>query len=132
MTKPSEGSKELKEKLADIEHERWCDWQRWCHQILRQELPAEYLPKLNDVLDRWDRQIITRYDELTEKEKDSDREQVDRYWHLIEAHVKAEIRKTLERLKGESERMYYPNHIQSDGAVPLSAIDNEIKSLEER
>jgi hypothetical protein len=38
-----------------------------------------------DVIARWERQIDTSYDELTEKEKMSDREQVNKYWPLIAA-----------------------------------------------
>ena len=71
---------ELYEKLAEIEHERWADWQSWCHKILREHCPS---PELEKVLERWDKQIATRYSELSEKEKDSDREQVDRYWYLL-------------------------------------------------
>ena len=69
---------ELFEKLADIEHQRWSDWQKYCHKILREH----YLSfMVESVLERWDRQIATPYKDLSEK--DSDREQVMRYWHLI-------------------------------------------------
>jgi len=71
---------ELFEKLADIEHKRWSDWQAWCHKILRENCPSG---ELEIVLERWDKQIATDYKNLTEKEKDSDREQVMRYWGLI-------------------------------------------------
>lgn len=70
----------LFEKLADIEHQRWGDWQEWCHKILRENCPSSELEK---VLERWDKQINTKYKDLLEKEKDSDREQVMRYWELI-------------------------------------------------
>ena len=70
----------LFEKLAEIEHERWADWQSWCHKVLRENCPS---PELDKVLARWDKQITTPYKDLTENEKDSDREQVMRYWDLI-------------------------------------------------
>ena len=70
----------LFEKLAEIEHERWADWQSWCHKVLRENCPS---PELEKVLARWDQQITTPYKDLTENEKDSDREQVMRYWDLI-------------------------------------------------
>ena len=81
---------ELREQLAAIEHERWADWQKWCHKVLRENNPS---PEQGDILERWDRQIETPYADLTELEKQSDREQVDRYWHLIQAHTNAEIAK---------------------------------------
>lgn len=71
---------ELREKLAAIEHERWADWQKWCHKVLRENNPS---PEQGDILERWDRQIETPYSELSDKEKASDMEQADRYWHLI-------------------------------------------------
>ena len=75
---------ELFEKLAEIEHIRWADWQSWCHRVLRENCPS---PELEKVLKAWDEQIATKYDDLSENEKDSDREQVMRYWHLIEGGV---------------------------------------------
>ena len=75
---------ELREQLAAIEHERWADWQKWCHKVLRENNPS---PEIGDVLERWDRQIETPYAKLSEKEKDSDREQVDRYLPLIQSEI---------------------------------------------
>ncbi len=76
---------ELIEKLAAIEHERWADWQQHMHSQMTycasddtMKIPAEYI-------NRWDRQISTLYAELSETEKEKDREQVLRYWPLIEA-----------------------------------------------
>ena len=71
----------LFEQLALIEHTRWADWQIWCHEVLRLNCTSNRLEK---VLKRWDRQIATKYKDLSEKEKDSDREQVMKYWHLLD------------------------------------------------
>jgi len=72
----------LFEKLASIEHERWADWQKYLHSKCTKDSNGNLIiPK--ELVDRWERQIETPYDELTEKEKDSDREQVKRYWDLI-------------------------------------------------
>lgn len=90
---------ELREQLAAIEHERWADWQRYCNMVLRARVTDERT--LEERLQHWDRQIATPYAVLSEKEKDSDREQVDRYWHLVEAHTNAEIAKVLDRLETE-------------------------------
>jgi len=88
MTKTTKTSwRELKEKLADIEHQRWADWQKWCHKILRENCPS---PELEKVLKRWDKQISTNYKDLTEKEKDSDREQVDRYLPILQKELEME------------------------------------------
>lgn len=65
-------------KLAEIEHERWAHWQRYVHESCRQQedgslvIPAE-------LVQRWERQIATPFSELSQDERDSDIEQVERY-----------------------------------------------------
>lgn len=77
------GSGELREQLAAIEHERWADWQKWMHSQCDRTYKGELLIPA-DLVERWERQINTAYNQLTEQEKDSDRQQVDRYWHLLQ------------------------------------------------
>jgi hypothetical protein len=77
---------DLVEKLAAIEHERWVHWQRYmhskgCHQ------PDGSMIITKDLIDRWEHQIRTPYDELSDAEKQSDRDQVMRYLPLIKTHV---------------------------------------------
>jgi hypothetical protein len=68
--------------LAHIEHERWCHWQAYMHSMgVRQRDGSLLIPR--DLVDRWDRQIGTAYANLSEKEKESDREQVRKYLPLI-------------------------------------------------
>lgn len=75
MTEPVE----LYEKLASIQHDIWASWQGYVHeQKLSKSLrisPSDYT--------RWQQQIAADYADLSEKEKDSDREQVEKFWHLI-------------------------------------------------
>lgn len=94
MTKLPTDINTLKEKLAAIEHERWADWQSWVHEldINRdfRDYPCEMVIRA-DVKERWKRLIATPYSKLSEKEKNSDREQVDRYWSLVETYIKQAI-----------------------------------------
>ncbi|MGN6757144.1 MAG: hypothetical protein ACTHMJ_12235 [Thermomicrobiales bacterium] len=73
----------LFEQLAAIEHERWAGWQAYLHGMATRN-PDGSLTIPADLVARWDRQIVTTYAELSESEKESDREQVRRYWHLLE------------------------------------------------
>jgi hypothetical protein len=79
-------SDELLEALAAIEHERWSHWQRYVHDQCvpgadgSLTLPAE-------LASRWAQQMSTPYAELSDEEKESDREQVRRYLPAIEAAV---------------------------------------------
>jgi hypothetical protein len=72
----------LIETLAAVEHERWSHWQRYMHgKCVRQPDGSLVIPA--DLVRRWQEQIDTPYAGLSEKEKESDREQVRRYVPLI-------------------------------------------------
>lgn len=77
-----EGELTLFEKLADIEHQRWADWQKYLHsKCIKDEngnliIPAKYVGNL-------EYKIATLYSDLSESDKESDREQVKRYWDLV-------------------------------------------------
>ena len=72
----------LIEQLASVEHERWSHWQRYLHSKgVRQPDGSLLLPA--DLVARWERQIGTKYAELDDQERESDREQVRKYLPLI-------------------------------------------------
>lgn len=76
-------SESIMEYCAHLEHERWSKWQKYIH--------SKIIPTANDSLmeigtewiNRWNRQIATPYTELSELEKESDREQVRPYLEFI-------------------------------------------------
>lgn len=71
-------SDQLVEQLAAIEHARWAHWQRYVHdQCEPQGDGALVIPAA--LVERWEAQIETSYADLTEREKSSDREQVQKY-----------------------------------------------------
>lgn len=95
---------ELIEALSAIEHERWADWQKWLHEQGERVYAegqttcaglvldcGDLILLANDVA-RWERQIATPYAELSGPEKQSDRDQVARYWPLIVAFVESWLR----------------------------------------
>lgn len=72
----------LLEELASIEHERWSHWQRYMHEkAVRNPDGSLTLPA--DLVAHWERLIATPYNQLSEEERESDREQVRRYLSLI-------------------------------------------------
>lgn len=74
----------LIEPLAAIEHERWSHWQRYMHsKCIRQPDGSLVLPP--DLAARWEKQSVTKYADLTEQERESDRDQVRRYLPIIAA-----------------------------------------------
>ena len=80
----------LVEQLAAIEHERWSHWQRYVHsKCIRQPDGSLLLPA--DLVARWEKQIDTKYAELDEQERESDREQVRKYLPLIASALAARV-----------------------------------------
>ena len=75
------------EDLASIEHERWAHWQHYLHgKGIRQPDGSLLLPA--ELVSRWEAQIATPYAELSEGEKQSDREQIHRYLPRIAAEIR--------------------------------------------
>ncbi len=74
----------LVEDLAAVEHERWAHWQRYMHGKGERRIDGSVvLPP--DLVARWEGQLARGYAELSEAEKESDREQVRRYLPIIAA-----------------------------------------------
>lgn len=80
------------EEWASIEHERWSKWQKYLHsQCFTSPEFTRALIIPADLVARWERQIETPYSELSEKEKESDREQVRPYIKDITTILQAEV-----------------------------------------
>lgn len=73
---------ELLERLAEAEHRRWSHWQKYMHSKSERQADGSLLIPADLVL-QWERQFGTQYDELSEKEKECDREQVRKYLPII-------------------------------------------------
>jgi hypothetical protein len=73
---------DLIEELAALEHERWAHWQRFMHQQGKRQLDGSLILP-SDLIEKWDRLIRTPYAQLTDKEQESDREQVLRYLPVV-------------------------------------------------
>ncbi|MBX7482784.1 hypothetical protein [Qipengyuania qiaonensis] len=72
----------LVEELASLEHERWAHWQKYLHEQC--ELMSDGSLRIpSHLVKKWELQIATPYEALSEKEKESDRDQVRRYLPLI-------------------------------------------------
>ena len=87
---------EIVEKLSAIEHTRWSGWQEYLHNkcIKNQDgsltIPAGYVDNL-------ERLIKTTYNNLTEKEKESDRDEARKSLRICAKHYLGEIQKNIYR-----------------------------------
>lgn len=70
----SEQPQQQLEQLADVQHEIWSHWMKYLFSVstINEQgecvIPTEYV-------ERWQKQAHTSYAELSEKERESDREQ---------------------------------------------------------
>ncbi len=79
------------ERLADVEHERWSHWQRYLHSKCERVGDGSLVIPAH-LVERWESQMNTPYSALSEKEKESDREQVRRYLPIIADALKPRLR----------------------------------------
>jgi hypothetical protein len=94
----------LREVLADIEHARWSGWQEYLHSKCTRNtdgsltIPAGYAVNL-------ERLIKTPYSGLTEKERESDRAEVDKYLPIILSELKSAEERVLGRVELDGEQL---------------------------
>lgn len=99
---------EFIEKGAALEHDRWAKWQKWMHGRVY-DSSKSINPHLKVIptedFNRWERQIATEYEQLSDKEKESDRIEVRKYLPLIQdllTKKDQEHKVELEIIKGEA------------------------------
>lgn len=74
---------DLIEKLAALEHEQWSHWMRHLEMKVEwREGIGWIIPE--EVIIRWQRQINTTYEDLSEAEKESDRKWARRALSVID------------------------------------------------
>lgn len=78
---------ELLEMLSAIEHKRWANWQRYVHSKCTRNADGSLtIPK--ESVDWWENEINTTYENLNERQKESDREEVRPVLRLIDQYLR--------------------------------------------
>lgn len=93
---------ELIEQLADKEHASWARWMDYLFSKCEDHFDDEegfsyYKGKIipPDLIEHWQRQIDTPYEQLSEREKQSDRDEVAHILPIIEEY---RVSKTLNKI----------------------------------
>ena len=74
---------ELIEYLADLEHERWSNWQAYVHNLcIKNEDGSLTIPK--EYVDHWNWEIALKYKDLPDNIKESDRKEVYKIMSLFD------------------------------------------------
>lgn len=76
---------ELIERLADAEHTRWSHWMSYLFSKCEKQPDGSMLIPSN-LVEHWQNEIDTPYSDLTERYKQSDRNQVMRVLPLIKEY----------------------------------------------
>ena len=77
----------LREQIADVQHQIWAHWMKYMFTQCETAEDAEtgdtvyIIPA--DKIERWTRQMNTDYSELTNKEQESDRDQADKVLSIV-------------------------------------------------
>ncbi len=88
---------EMIEALADKEHDSWSRWMKYLFskcEIHGLVVDTGILCIPADLVDRWTRQASTPYSELSEPEKQSDRDEVERILPIIREWADSKVDKT--------------------------------------
>jgi hypothetical protein len=122
---------DLREALAALQHEIWAHWMKYqfsCCLPVNSAMMPQLIPV--EKVERWRRQSNTHYDHLSEKERDSDREQADKILALLDrpellpalqalvlklqkAHAPFDLQRELNRLRRESDVDLVVNEVRS-------------------
>jgi len=124
-------TEEKLEKLAEIQHEIWSHWMNWMFEnggFHRED--GRWIMKSAKVK-RWKKQANTQYAELSESEKQSDRDVVKK--HGIEKlfiEQEQEIRKDQRKKSDEARKSVFDNTLVQQHVVPIDLdklIDDQLK-----
>lgn len=76
---------ECKEALSDYAHDVWSRWMKHLFSVSEQNKDGSVtIPK--EFVDRWKRQIATKYADLTAKEQQSDQKEADNILNIVKKH----------------------------------------------
>lgn len=72
----------VRDMLADVVHDSWSDWMSYLfNKSVKNADGTVTIPA--DRVERWERQVLTRYKDLTPEEQQSDLDEADRYLKVL-------------------------------------------------
>jgi phenylalanyl-tRNA synthetase beta subunit len=74
---------DTREELADYAHEAWAGWMKYLFsKSTKNKDGSIVIPP--ELVERWQRQVDTKYEELSEEEQKSDLEQADKILKIVD------------------------------------------------
>ena len=108
------------EILADNEHNRWANWQKYVHsKCMKNEDGSLTIPK--EYVEHWDYEINTKYKDLPENIKESDRNEVRQILKLLNVEeLKEKTNKAISMLE---------KHIQYCEQETKGSLNNKVCNI---
>ena len=95
---------EMIEKLSGIEHDRWCSWQRYLHSCcIKNQDGSLTIPKI--LVERWEYELNTKYKDLPDNIKESDRKETYKIIPIIEEYLQHQLEEKDKIINKVSERL---------------------------
>lgn len=86
LSEKAKTKKEMVEEHADFAHSAWSGWMKYLFsKSTSNKDGSETIPK--DLVDRWKRQLKTDYKDLTEDEKESDRDEAKKVLKIVQRYL---------------------------------------------
>lgn len=121
----------FKEALSNLCHEQWSGWMKYLFSKCEKTEAGEMIiPKW--AVDRWERQMNTNYENLSEEEKNSDRTEADKFIKIIK---KCRSENAVNLAHGIIQQLnwlkeFYPNEYDKEDYINKFA-DDGIEAMEE-
>lgn len=114
------------EKLADNEHNRWTNWQKYVHsKCIRNQDGSLTIPK--EYVEHWEYEINTKYKDLQENIKESDRKEVIQVLKILDYENLIARYKELEKQMGKDLDVVYINGVYDERDKWRSKIKEKIE-----
>lgn len=128
---------DLMEKLAGIEHQRWADWQEHIMDIALKsgsdDIGIRTFGWDTEKVKTWEEQIETLYSELSEEDKEKDREQVRRYLPILNSWLSKAFEEVRQEARNEAlvKILEADEYIKSFKSSLLAEVEKMKKETEE-
>jgi len=80
----------MREEMAKLCHDQWSGWMEYLFSKCSRNINDGGINMPSWAAERWKRQMKTKYEDLSEEEKDSDRKEADKFlelWSKAEKHA---------------------------------------------
>ena len=128
---------EILEELADNEHNRWANWQKYVHsKCMKNEDGSLTIPK--EYVEHWNYEINTKYKNLPENIKENDRNEVRQILKLLNVEnliqENKELKENLKIATAMLTKGTYPEQNKGDNDfckqfIPKSKVKEKIEEL---